>query len=264
MISNPGNSGINDIVNTFKNWRIINFIAISDLQARYKRSVLGPIWLTIGTAAGSVGLGVLWSELLKIEAKSFIPSLTLGLILWQLISGIVSESAILFGRQASIIRNIKLPLGIHPFQLVFKHVINLLHNVPIFLILIIVFNLKISAVNLLFIPGLFLLILNLIWISFFISIVGARFRDMEFIVSAILPLLMFISPVFYRPNYIPFSEVIIWFNPLSHLIEIVRSPLLGSAAPNFVIYTNVGMLLFGGGFTLWLFNKKLNRIAFWV
>jgi len=80
-------------------------LALSDVRARYKRSVLGPLWLTLGTAAGSVGLGLLWSELLKIEAKDFVPSLTAGLILWQFISGVITESSTLYGRQAAIIRN---------------------------------------------------------------------------------------------------------------------------------------------------------------
>ena len=66
------------------------------------------------------------------------------------------------------------------------------------------------------------------------------------------------------PNYLPFSEGLIWANPLSHLIEIIRYPLLGSSPPMFVVQTNLVMLLVGGGFALWLFNKKRDRIAFWV
>jgi ABC-type polysaccharide/polyol phosphate export permease len=79
-----------------------------------------------------------------------------------------------------------------------------------------------------------------------------------------MPLLMLVSPVFYRPNYLPFSQTVIWFNPLSHLIEIVRYPLLGEVPPHFVFYTNLVMLVAGWTFTLWLFNRKHHRVAFWV
>ena len=82
--------------------------------------------------------------------------------------------------------------------------------------------------------------------------------------GAVLPLLMFISPVFYRPNYLPFSERILWFNPLSHGIELVRSPLLGHAPPLFVIWVNLALLLGGSLLAFWLFNKKRDRIAFWI
>ena len=93
---------------------------------------------------------------------------------------------------------------------------------------------------------------------------GARFRDLEYIIGAVLPLLMFISPVFYRPNYLPFSETILWFNPLSHAIELVRSPLLGHAPPDFVIWSNLGGLAVGLCLAFWLFNNKRDRIAFWI
>jgi lipopolysaccharide transport system permease protein len=75
---------------------------------------------------------------------------------------------------------------------------------------------------------------------------------------------MFVSPVFYRPAYLPFSEKILWFNPFSHLIEIVRDPLLGVVPPLFVWETNAAMLIAGGALTVWLFNRKRNRIPFWI
>ena len=53
------------------------------------------------------------------------------------------------------------------------------------------------------IPGLLLVIANLYWISLLIGTLGARFRDLEYLISMIMPLLMFLSPVMYRPNALP-------------------------------------------------------------
>lgn len=253
-----------DLLQTLKHWPIVTFLALSDVRARYRRSVLGPLWLTLGTAVGSVGLGLLWSELLKVDAKTFVPTLTAGLIFWQFISGVVTESSALYGRQAAIVRNLSLPLSIHPLQLLFKHLVNLFHNIPVFLLLAIFLDVPLTLNTLLFFPFLVLVALNLFCICMVISLLGARFRDLEHIVAAVMPLLMFVSPVFYRPNYLPFSQNIIWMNPLSHLIEIVRDPLLGVVPPIFVIITNLVMLLVGGVFAFWLFSKKRNRIAFWI
>lgn len=255
---------LDDLLQTLRHWPIVSFMALSDVRARYKRSVLGPLWLTLGTAAGSAGLGLLWSELLKVEAKSFVPTLTAGLILWQLISGVITESSSLYGRQAAIIRNLSLPLMIHPLQLLFKHLINLVHNAPVYLLVALVLSVPLTANTLWFLPCLLLVALNLFWMCMVVSLLGARFRDLEYIIAAVMPLLMFVSPVFYRPNYLPFSQSILWANPLSHLIEIIRYPLLGSPPPTFVVQTNLAMLLVGSSFALWLFNKKRDRIAFWV
>ena len=104
-------------------------------------------------------------------------------------------------------------------KLVLRHLVNLVHNLPIFLIVALVYGVPVSWHTLLVVPAMLLLTLNLYWVCVVVSILGARFRDLEYIIGAVLPLLMFISPVFYRPNYLPFSEAILWFNPLSHAIE---------------------------------------------
>ena len=80
----------------------------------------------------------------------------------------------------------------------------------------------------------------------------------------IMPLLMFLSPVMYRPNALPFTGQYIWFNPLADMIEIIRYPLLGQVIPDFLYIVNIGLLVVGGGLTTLLFNAKRNRIAFWV
>lgn len=257
-------AGIADIVQTFQCYRIITFMAFSDVKARYKRSVLGPLWLTLGTAGGSAGLGFIWSELFRVDATTFVPTLTAGLILWQFISGIITESTVLFSRQASIIRNLSLPLAIHPAQLLLRHLINLAHNAPVFFIVALALGSPLTLTTLLALPGLLLLTLNLLWLALFIGLIGARFRDIEYLVAMVMPLFMLISPVFFRPNYLPFSEHIIWFNPFSHFIEIVRFPLLGSTPPIFVVEIHLAMLVVGWGVTLWLFNRQHHRVAFWV
>lgn len=261
LITSPA---IDDLVGAAKKHQIIIFMAFSDLKARYKRSVLGPFWMTLSTAIGSVGLGFLWSELMKLDAKTFVPTLTAGLILWQFISGVISESTTVFNRQSSLIRNLPLPLSIHPAQLMFRHVINLAHNAPVFIIIALILGVKFNSTIWLAFPCIILVTLNLFWLALLVGLLGARFRDLEFMVNSFLPLLLFASPVFYRPNFLTFSQNIMWMNPFSHFIEIVRYPLLGMAPPWFVVMTNIALLIGGWLFTLWLFNRKHHRVAFWV
>lgn len=257
-------SGMVDLRKAVTLLPLIGFMARGDLRARYKRSVLGPLWLTLGTAIGTLGLGVVWSELFKMDRKHFVPALTSGLIMWQLLSGCIVEATTTYWRQAAIIRNISVPLSIHPIQLVVKHLINFAHNLPVFIIVVILFDVPVTIYTLLAIPCLILIAANLLWIALLFSMLGARFRDLEYLVAAVMPMLMFLSPVFYRPNYLPISEGIIWLNPFSHLIELVRYPLLGSAPPAFVVLTNVLFYVLGWLLTLYAFNAKRDRIAYWV
>jgi lipopolysaccharide transport system permease protein len=256
--------GLADIVDAFRMPRLILYMGWSDIRARYKRSVLGPFWITLSTAVGVVGLGFIWSELFKMDRAVFIPMLTIGLILWQFMSACIIESPSVFIRQANIIRNLNLPIALHPAQLVLRHLINLAHNIPLFILVAVFLGRTFDWQTLMVIPGLFCVIANLYWMSLMIGTLGARFRDLEYLISTTMPLLMFLSPVMYRPSALRSFGQYIWLNPLADMIEIVRYPLLGEATPGFVYLINIGMLLAGGAVTVILFNAKRNRVAFWV
>ncbi|WP_417582445.1 ABC transporter permease [Nitrincola sp.] len=242
----------------------IVYMTFSDLRARYRRSVLGPFWLTIGTTIGALALSFIWSELMHKKLAEFIPTLTAGLILWQFISGVLGEAPSLFIRQAPLIRNLNLPLTIYPLQLLLRHLLNLLHYAPVYILIALWVSQPVNLNTLLIIPGLLLVTLNLLWLALLIGLLGARFRDLEYLFATAMPLLMLLSPVFYKPDFLPFSEMYIWLNPISHLIEVIRSPLLGHPIPIFVVITNLGLLLFGSVTTLLVFRRMRHRIAFWV
>jgi ABC-type polysaccharide/polyol phosphate export permease len=256
--------GLEDIIKTFKMPGLILYMAWSDVRARYKRSMLGPLWITLSTAIGVVGLGFIWSELFKMNRAEFIPLLTVGLILWQFLSACIVESTSVFCRQANIIRNLSLPIALHPAQLVLRHVINLAHNIPLFFLVALILGRTFNLQAFMVVPGLLLVIANLYWMSMMLGILGARFRDLEYLVSMTMPLLMFLSPVLYRSDALPSIGRYMWLNPLADMIEIVRYPLLGEATPLSVYVINIGLLLVGGTLTFILFNAKRNRIAFWV
>lgn len=258
------NSGLHDAAQALRALPLVFFLAWSDLQARYRRTVLGPLWLTLATALGAAGLGLIWSELFKLDRAVFVPTLTAGLIMWQLLSGCVTEATTTFWRQASMIRNVQMPLSVYPIQMVVKHALNFLHVVPVYAAVVFIFKVPVNANTWLVIPCLLLTFANLLWITMLLSMLGARFRDLEYLLGAAMPILLFLSPVFYRPNYLPISGTFIWLNPFSHLIELVRYPLLGTVPPDFVVLTNLGLLLAGAAFTLVLFNAKRDRIAYWV
>ena len=243
---------------------LISYMARSDLRARYKRSVLGPLWLTLGTAMGTLGLGMVWSELFKMDRDRFVPALTAGLIMWQLLSGCLLDATTTYWRQASIIRNVSMPLSVHPIQMVVKHLVNFAHNLPVFVLVVFLFDVPVNAATLLFIPCMLLVMANLLWITLLLSMLGARFRDLEYVLGAALPVLMFLSPVFYRPNYLPISGNLMWLNPFSYLIEVIRYPLLGTAPPTFVVVTNVVYCVVGWIIAMSIFNAKRDRIAYWV
>ncbi len=94
-------------------------------------------------------------------------------------------------RQSQVIRNLRLPYFIYPFQLIVKQLITLAHNLIIIVIVFMVYPPDLSFVSLFSIVGFVLLIINLTWISVLFGMLGARFRDVEQIIQALMPIIFF-------------------------------------------------------------------------
>ncbi len=257
-------TGLADILESVKRTDIWLFFAWSDTRARYKRSVLGPFWLTLGTAIGAAGLGYLWATLLNVDKATLIPSLTGGLIVWQLLAGTIIEGTQTFSRQASIIRNLPLPYFLHPLQLISRQFVNFAHNLIVFVLVAVIFQIKPTLATLLFIPGLLLVFINLSWIALLVGMLSARFRDIGPMLEAFIPLLFFLTPVLYRPDQVGFNSMFLLANPLSHLLLVVREPMLGHAVPVYVWAINLAMAIAGWTVALAVFNRRRHRIPFWV
>ncbi len=239
-------------------------IAKGDIQARYRRSVLGPFWQSLATAVGVVGLGLLWSQLLNIDREKFIPTLTAGLIIWQMLAGILIESCGLFVRQAGIIRNVVMPLSVHPMSIVTRYVVNFAHSLLVFVIVAVFMKIQVNWNTLLFIPGLLLVTANMLWLSLVFGVMGARYRDLEYGVASIMPMLFLVSPVMYRLENLPFSSLILEFNPFTYLIEVMRAPMLGHV-PSLTTYVVlvVGAIV-GWILAFWFLHKAKLRLPFWI
>ena len=261
------NAGLEDLQKALKRLPLAFYFAWSDTKARSKRSALGPFWMVLSTLVGVVGLGLDRSTLLKVDRAEFMPSLTIGLIVWQMISGCLSEAPALFSRQAAQIKNINMPSFLISIQLVMRNLINFAHNLLVFLLVVAVYpehvNLTIAG-GAEFLFGLVLLVINLVWVTQMVGYLGARYRDLEPLVTSSLPILFFLSPVIYRTKQLGALETIMGFNPIAYWIAIVRDPVLGVAPELWVYGVALATTALGWTLTLWLTATRRRRLPYWL
>lgn len=239
--------------------------AWSDTRARYKRSVLGPFWLVLGTLIGVAGLGAIWGTLMQVKRADFVPSLTVGIVLWNMISSSIIMASSVFFNNSTVIKNIKTPSLRISLQLMLQQFINLLHNLVVVVFIFILYPHTINAsLWLLSLPGLALVMINLLWIIQVAGILGARFRDFDPLIGALMPILFFLSPVIYRSQQLGTMAVVMRFNPFAYFIDIVRDPLLGSVPPLHEYGAIIVMACVGWALALWLTRTKAQRLAYWV
>ncbi|BBT46500.1 ABC transporter permease [Enterobacter cloacae] len=264
MITNS--IGLNDLVSALKSFHIITMMGGQDIRQRYKRSRLGPFWITISMAVMITTMGLVFGNLFKTDVKEFLPFLTLGLIIWSFILGSITEGCEALISAEGIIKQLPVPLHVHVLRVVWKNFIIFLHNIVIFPFVLLAVGKGVSWDIFLAIPGFLLLVLNISWFLMIIAMVCARFRDMTQIILSIMQVVFYLTPVIWMPKLLSHrvGQVLLDLNPLYHLIDIVRAPLLGQvpALSSYILAVVMGIV--GLAFSTIMTSKYKYRVPYWV
>jgi lipopolysaccharide transport system permease protein len=253
-----------DICGGISNFRLWSMIAWRDIKQRYRRSTLGPFWLTLSMAFMVTGLGLVYGTLFKMDLRTYLPFLCLGLILWDFISKSILEGSTSFLMLEGLIKQIRLPLTTHIASTIWRNVIVLAHNAVIYVVVIAIFGLNPGWQALWFIPAFILVVLNLTWIALTLAVLCTRFRDVSLIIQSVVQMLFFVTPVFWSPSLMPDRTVLVHGNPFYHMLQLLRAPLLGNGTEMESWIFLLVMLCLGWSATFLLFTKFRRRIAYWL
>ncbi|QOL50407.1 ABC transporter permease [Massilia litorea] len=266
MNNRPTASALLDIVAATKRISLVGVLGWQDVRARYRRSALGPFWITLSMGVVIATIGIVFGQIFKSPMQEFLPFLTIGLILWAFISNIITEGATGFITAENIIKQLPIPMFVHIMRMIWRNLLILLHNLVIFPIVLLVFGKTLGWVALLSIPGLALGVLNLSWIALLLAIVCARYRDLPQMVTSVLQVVFYLTPVMWLPKLLPqrAGMYLLDLNPVYHLLEIIRAPLLGQA-PSVTNWVVAGALAVVGWIVaLFVFGRYRRRIAYWL
>lgn len=218
---------------------------------RYRRTAIGPLWLLVGPSLFIALLGFLYSEIGSTPPENFIPHLAIGLIVWTLISGFVLGSATIFRRGRTQIMQGGQTLGEIVFIDNAMTVLAFLHQVPIIVVVFLIYQVPLHWTALESLLGLAILIANGVWITQVFGIVGARYRDLSEIFQAVMRIAFLATPIIWMPGESGRGAVMSAFltlNPFFHFLEVVRAPLLGTTVAPMswavvIVFTLVGFAL---------------------
>lgn len=246
-----------------KSW-LWTALAVQDIKLRYRGSILGPLWITISTAVMVTMMGALYAKLFHSATSVYLPFVTVGLVMWQFVSTIVTEGCNTFLIAQGVVQQVRLPFSLHAYRLVSRNLLVLAHNVVIIPVVFLLFRVSVDWHALLALPALLVLAVNGIWISIFFGMVSARFRDVPPIVLSFVQVVFFVTPIFWSPDLLGRWKPLAQLNPLFAAIDIVRAPLLGTAPAPYSWLVMLVVTVFCGGATFALFARFRARIAFWV
>lgn len=253
-----------DVLDSIANSRLWMYLGWSDIKQRYRGSLLGPLWITLSMVIFIGTLSIVYTRLFHQEIQTFLPFLTAGMLSWAFISTVIAESSDTFVNAKSLIENIKLPYLIHLFRMIWRNQIIFVHNLIVFVVVAFLFHVPVNKTVFLFIPAFVLVTALLSALGLMTALLGTRFRDVPPVINSVIMVVFFVSPVTWSPGMIGLQSRIIKFNPVYYIMDLMRSPLLGSAPSAISWLVCLAMFVLFAGLSLAIFARFRARIPFWI
>ena len=259
-----------DIVGGLKKCHFWSYMAWQEILIRYRRSVLGPFWITVSTAIYVVAISTVFSALFHQDIRHYLLYMALGIMIWNYINQTIVETSDSFISCSGFIKQIPIEKTVFIYQAITRNIYFFLHNVVVLIICLLFLD---STLNLYTVSkailGFCILTFNLFFVALTLSCLCTRFMDLRQIVLSILQIGMLVTPIMWIPTESMRTKVfILEWNPIYHFVDFIRMSLLPSDFPPAVIHPSLKYIIV---FTLInmmvgfiVFAKTKKNISYWV
>ncbi|MGA2655047.1 MAG: ABC transporter permease [Gammaproteobacteria bacterium] len=257
---------LQDLRQGFMHWRIWLLLGWQDIRLRYRRSTLGPFWITLSMAAMIYSMGFLYGKLFKLDLSAYYPFVATGMVTWTFISTMINNFTESFSKAAGFIKQIKLPFSVYILRAMTADFIVFLHNFLAIIPILLFFDTGVTPLLLLvLIFNIILLLMCFFCYGYILALIGTRFQDIKPIVGSILQIVFLLTPILWMPQMLPDRfEYLADANPFYQLVNLIREPLTGSM-PSLFTYGYISALIVGGFIVMILLLwRSRHRIAFWL
>jgi ABC-2 type transport system permease protein len=287
---------IADIRGGLRERELWSHLGWQDIKQRYRRSVLGPFWITISQGVLALGLGLLYSQLFKLHIPTFLPYIATGFIVWMFISGCLTDGMDTFIANEGLIRHLPAPLTVYAARTVWRQTLMFAHNLIVYVVIV---GLYFGALDhpyelddgtcdaasssichpglgwysLSAIPALLLLAINAGWVTLFLGVISTRYRDFPQLIGSIIQLMFYMTPIVWPIDQlysgggrdaVSWALPFVYLNPFYHFVQIIRAPLIGQAVNIWSWVVVLGITVVGWGLALVVLRNYRSRVSYWV
>ncbi|HWK96686.1 MAG TPA: ABC transporter permease [Pseudolabrys sp.] len=249
----------------FENWRAWVGLGWTDVVQNYRRTMLGPFWITMNLVIFTTAMTLVYGALFGVAAADYAGYVVCGMMAWLWASALISEVGNTFITYSSYIRSVPVDKAIFIWASVFKLLIVFAHNMIIFPVLLLFGIIKFSPHTLFIFPAIAILFLLSVPITAVTSILFARYRDLPRLIGTSTVIFMMLTPIFWKPDMVSgWRTAVVYLNPIHYVIEFLRKPLLGEPIGSLELAVVLGMTA-----ALWviatiIYRKYQAYVVFWV
>jgi ABC-type polysaccharide/polyol phosphate export permease len=257
-------AAIADVAEGLRRWRGWTYLALETIKSQYRRTVLGPWWLTIQTAAYIMGLAVIFSQIKNRPLADFLPYVALGFMGFNLLSTLTQTASGVLVKAAGTMQSARQPLSVYVLRDVTIALIQFAHNIVLYFVLIAAGLVPLTPKALIAVPIVVVIAVNGFFAALWLGPTVARFRDVDPLVDSVMRIMIFFTPIFYRPTDLGTRSQLINWNPFTYLLDAFRSPLIGAPLEAKYYLITLAITAFNIGLAAIVFSRARSRVPYWV
>lgn len=246
---------------------LLQQLVVKDVKLKYRRSFLGYVWSILNPLLVMIIMVLVFENMFRFDIENYPVYLLIGQTVFNFVSEATNQAMWSITGNAALLKKTYVPKYIFTISKVTSSLVNTLFSLGAMLIVFIVCHVKFNW-NMLFIP---VILLQVYIFSLGLGLLLAQgtvfFRDIQYIYGAFVTAWMYLTPMFYPINQLPFE--LMWaikhFNPLYSYITQFRTIVLEGLFPDprLILYGFViafVSLIIG----TWVFMKKQDRFILYI
>lgn len=259
----PGILGVREL---YRYRDLIRTLVARDLKVRYRRSAIGFLWTMLHPLITMLVLSFVFSHLFRPNLPSFSVYALAGIVLWNFFSQAIVASMNSLRGNAALLTKVPVPKAVFPVAIVCGGLVNLFYAlVPLFLIMLLTGHPV--GPSLAFLPvGIVVAACFTLGCGLLLAPLAAFFTDTVELVTIVLTILFYLTPVFYPVSIVPPDlRWVVEANPVYWVLDIFRTPIYEGILPTVQTFAlgafiALAFLVVGAA----VFRRTSDRIAFYV
>jgi ABC-type polysaccharide/polyol phosphate export permease len=193
---------MNEIRALYRHRQLIAALTARDLKARYRGSILGYFWSLANPLLLLAVYTLVFTRFFPQQVvKPYPLFLFAGILPWTFFSAAVLESTVSISGNAGLIKKVMFPAEALPLVVVLSHLVHFALAIPILLVAMVIFMLMGQAtmsVTILLVPVVMIVqTIFVAGVAMTVSSASVLFRDLRDIITNLMQLGFFITPIIY-------------------------------------------------------------------
>lgn len=247
-------------------FELLTAMTEKELRVRYKHTVFGFLWIIINPLLQMLMIGFVFRFFMKQTIEHYYHYLFAGLIVWNFFTLSLTKATTSVVFERSLIKKARFPRSVIPLSIILSNFIHMVLAQTLFLIP----TAAIGTLSWQSVPYLLLAFLMLgmftVGLSLLTSSLNVRYRDIQFIVQALLMVWFYASPIVYVLSIVPGRLHWIWgINPMTSVLQLFQHAYVGSPLPEAGTFTANAVLITAVFITgVWVFRSESQNFDDWL